>query len=727
MLKKLTVAAKITLGFVTLIVLLVVVGGAGYFALNSASVGFDKYAALTRDSDMAGEMQAAMLMARMQVKDFLIRGTQEEIDQFNRDFGEMDTLVARAQTDIQDPERAALVDQIDAQTDDYADYFVEATQFQDQRDAAVNTVLDVNGPEMEQALTDILVSARDDGDMVAAYEASLALRRLLLARLYMAKYLDTNSRDAVNRVYSELDGLQEELSILDREVENQQRRALLAEVQTRMATYRQGFTDLVNAIDGRNQIVETQLDVIGPDVAAAVDEVKLDIIEDSRALGDAQRASNERTILIIIVVSLAAGLFGIVLAVTITRGIQNQLGKDPAIIQDITGRIADGDLTMSFDTDSKSNRGVYLSMREMTEKLQEIVANIRGASEYVASGSEQISSTAQEMSQGATEQAASAEEVSSSMEEMTSNIRQNADNSLQTEKIAQKSAQDAEEGGEAVRQTVSAMREIAEKITIIEEIARNTNLLALNAAIEAARAGEHGKGFAVVAAEVRRLAERSQKAAAEIGELSTKSVDVAERAGSMLEQIVPDIKKTAELVQEISAASNEQNSGANQINKAIMQLDQVIQQNASGSEEMASMSEELASQSQSLQSTVAYFKVPQTKLNRSAKSLHDVNRVPAAPNGNGAGSATGSSGGDASRGTGHNGGGNATQSTGHNGGGASHRAEQPQTGESSTKMALPQENNNGSGEKSESPKQTAGISLDLGSGSDTGDSEFEEF
>jgi methyl-accepting chemotaxis protein len=195
------------------------------------------------------------------------------------------------------------------------------------------------------------------------------------------------------------------------------------------------------------------------------------------------------------------------------------------------------------------------------------------------------------------------------MEEMGSNIRQNADNALQTEKIAIKSAQDARDGGKAVEQTVSAMREIAGKISIIEEIARQTNLLALNAAIEAARAGEHGKGFAVVASEVRKLAERSQTAAAEISKLSTSSVDVAEKAGAMLLQLVPDIQKTAELVQEISAACNEQSSGAEQVNKAIQQLEQVIQQNASASEEMASTSEELSSQAERLQDAIAFFKV----------------------------------------------------------------------------------------------------------------------
>ncbi|HOW53709.1 MAG TPA: methyl-accepting chemotaxis protein [Syntrophorhabdaceae bacterium] len=273
-------------------------------------------------------------------------------------------------------------------------------------------------------------------------------------------------------------------------------------------------------------------------------------------------------------------------------------------------RLADGDLAVDIKTGGSDETGQLLSaMKNMVDNLKSVVQDVNSAAQNVASGSQQMSSSSQQMSEGATMQAASAEEVSSSMEEMSSNIKQNADNAHQTEKIALKAADDAKEGGQAVTETVSAMKEIATKISIIEEIARQTNLLALNAAIEAARAGEHGKGFAVVATEVRKLAERSQTAAAEISKLSGSSVEVAEKAGEMLTRIVPDIQKTAELVQEISAASNEQNTGADQINKAIQQLDQVIQQNASATEEMASTSEELSSQAENLKTAIGYFKL----------------------------------------------------------------------------------------------------------------------
>jgi len=274
--------------------------------------------------------------------------------------------------------------------------------------------------------------------------------------------------------------------------------------------------------------------------------------------------------------------------------------------------VAQGNLTVQL-IERSPNDELMRSLSSMVGKLSEVVTDVKTAADNVAAGSLQMSSGSQELSQGATEQAAAAEEASAAMEEMSASIKQNADNAHQTEKIAVKSAQDALEGGKAVAKTVTAMKQIAGKISIIEEIARQTNLLALNAAIEAARAGEHGKGFAVVASEVRKLAERSQRAAAEISELSCSSVEVAEMAGDMLNKMLPDIQRTAELVQEISASSKEQDSGAEQINKAIQQLDMVIQQNAAAAEEMSSTAEELASQSEQLQETIGFFELEEQR------------------------------------------------------------------------------------------------------------------
>ncbi len=272
--------------------------------------------------------------------------------------------------------------------------------------------------------------------------------------------------------------------------------------------------------------------------------------------------------------------------------------------------VAGGDLTADLDIRQKDEIGLLSdALRNMVLRLKAVVTEVQTAADYTASGSEEMSASAQEMSQGASEQAASLEEVTSSMEQMGANIQLNADNAAQTEKIALRTAEDAERGGRQFTETVTAMRNIVEKIGIIGEIARQTDLLALNAAVEAARAGDAGKGFAVVAAEVRKLAERSGEAAKEINALSITSVDVAEKAGRMLEKIVPDIRRTAELVQEISAASREQTAGTDQINKALQQLDNVVQQNASAAEEVSSTAEELSAQAQQLQETMAFFKV----------------------------------------------------------------------------------------------------------------------
>ncbi|OQY60315.1 MAG: hypothetical protein B6245_02060 [Desulfobacteraceae bacterium 4572_88] len=276
-------------------------------------------------------------------------------------------------------------------------------------------------------------------------------------------------------------------------------------------------------------------------------------------------------------------------------------------------KLSKGDFGIDVQVTASDEIGqLQSSMKKMTDRFSELVIHIRNAAEQVASGSQELSSAAGGMKNGSEQQAEAGEEVSSSMEEMASNIRQNADNAMQTEKIALKSAEDAREGGKAVSETVTAMKAIVEKISVIGEIARRTDLLALNAAIEAARAGENGKGFAVVAYEVRKLAERTQVAASEISKLSASSVEVAEKAGNMLSHIIPDIQKTAELVQEISAASNEQDTGASQINQAIQQLDQVIQRNASLATEIASTSEELSSQAGLLRNTIGFFKVDKT-------------------------------------------------------------------------------------------------------------------
>ena len=296
----------------------------------------------------------------------------------------------------------------------------------------------------------------------------------------------------------------------------------------------------------------------------------------------------------------------------------------------IADEIAQGDLTVQPKPLSDKDT-LGLSLQSMVERLRGVVADALSAADNVSSGSQELSATSEQMSQGATEQAAAAEQASASMEEMAANIKQNADNAAQTEKISRQSSRDAEASGEAVNRAVDAMRTIADKIGIVQEIARQTDLLALNAAVEAARAGEHGKGFAVVASEVRKLAERSQTAAAEIGTVSCDTVKAAQEAGDMLQRLVPDIRKTAELVSEISAACREQDVGASQINEAIQQLDKVIQQNAGAAEEMSATSEELAAQAEELQTSIAFFRTDAERVPARAQARVSTFKAPAKP------------------------------------------------------------------------------------------------
>jgi len=310
-----------------------------------------------------------------------------------------------------------------------------------------------------------------------------------------------------------------------------------------------------------------------------------------------------------VLMGIGAGIILMVIVLVIiflNKLVINPVTTGMVVAHDMAG----GDLIKDIESKSSNELGVLMrSLGVMIHSLRDVVHNVKNAAEMVAAGSEEIAASAEQMSEGSVEQAASVEEISASVEVMASNIKQNMETAQETRDIAVRTARDAQEGGEAVKQTVNAMRDIADRTSIIEEIARQTNLLALNAAIEAARAGEHGKGFAVVAAEVRKLAERSGVAASEISELTGGSLEVAEKAGTMLEKIVKDIQRNEELVQEVAAASSEQHESSRQISASIQHLDVVVQKNASFSEELSATSQELSSQAVQLQQTMNFFKV----------------------------------------------------------------------------------------------------------------------
>jgi methyl-accepting chemotaxis protein len=371
--------------------------------------------------------------------------------------------------------------------------------------------------------------------------------------------------------------------------------------------------------EGATRTMKAELDPALDRLESAVERVTADTVADVAAAAERQDVDYARLRMGSVLATALALLVALGLAIFITRSITAPIGLLVGVVE----KMAAGDLRESPEVDRNDETGRLLAaVKAMVEKLGEVIGEVRGGAEALTAASTQVSSTSQSLSQGTGEQAASVEETTSSLEEMSASITQNAENSRQTEQMANQGARNADESGKAVNETVGAMKSIAEKISIIEEIAYQTNLLALNAAIEAARAGEHGRGFAVVATEVRKLAERAQKAAKEIGELAGSSVKVAERSGVLIAELVPAIRKTADLVQEVTAASQEQSAGVQQVSKAMAQVDQVTQRNASAAEELSSTAEEMSSQAEALLQIIGFFQVRGAAYAPRAKAIH---------------------------------------------------------------------------------------------------------
>ncbi len=429
-----------------------------------------------------------------------------------------------------------------------------------------------------------------------ADDVNRLVKYLLSSRRIEKNYLINQKQEYINEMGEIYSQTIAQIELTESKLKNQKNIEQLRVVKNSVIEYREAFDVVVQAKDKQAKS-ETEMIQAARDFKIKADEFEgIQISRKETAL-----AQTKTTTLIVSIIIL---VLSVIIASLLTRSITFGIGKSV----EFADKMARGDLTAKIDIQQKDEVGQLVnSLVQMGKKLFEIVENITMGANNIASASQQIASTSQEMSQGASEQASSVEEVSSSMEQMASNIQQNTENSVTTEKIALNAAKEISLGSEATASAVNAMKNIAGKIRIINDIAFQTNILALNAAVEAARAGEHGKGFAVVAAEVRKLAERSKIAADEIDELSIGGVSVAEKAGNKLIDIVPEIEKTAKLIQEISASSQEQNTGADQINNSVQHLNLVTQQNAAASEELATSAEELAGQAEQLKDIISFF------------------------------------------------------------------------------------------------------------------------
>lgn len=610
MLKNMKVSSLLAIGFGSVLFIMIIISIISFNGLGTAVDGFKEYRGLARDTNLAGRVQANMLMVRLYVKDFFNTGSPDSVVKYHERMKLAQELIAKAKTEIQKPERAKNVQVIVENLDEYQQFFEQVILMKAERDTLVKDGMDPNGLAMRKDLTEIMKTAYQDKDPEAAYYAGRIQEHVLLARLYAAKFLQDNQEASAERFHKEIgEEIDHLAATLDKGLQNPERRRLFKSFMKARKIYNEKFNQVHNLIIKRNDIIKNQLDRMGPIIAEASEDVKLSVKKDQDILGPKVQKNNERASLTVIYTSIAGIVVALFLTWLIVFLIKRPLGEEPSVLKGIAQQIAAGNLEINYDTKGKQPSGVFADMIEMSKNLKEIVANVINTANSMAQASSQVSQSVQDLSSGASEQAASVEETSSSLEEISANVNQNADNAKQTEKMAQSASHQAEQGGKAVKETVIAMKAIAEKINIIEDIAYQTNLLALNAAIEAARAGEHGKGFAVVAAEVRKLAGRSEEAAGEISDLAKNSVSVSEQAGNLLDEIVPSIQKTADLVQEITAASEEQASGINEINGAMTQLDTVTQNNAALSEELASTAEEMNSQAMSLEDMMGFFNI----------------------------------------------------------------------------------------------------------------------
>lgn len=660
MLKNLKVATLIGSGFGLIILLLMIISSYSYLSMGTAANGFEEYRRTAKQTNLIGRIQANMLMVRLNVKDFNTTGSEQDKQQYHEYLAKTGDFIKEAESSIKNPERKAMIDAVSKDLADYDAAMGKIFNMRKERDGLVDGALNVLGPQIENDLTSLMNVAEKNQDTAAAILIGAARRDLLLTRIHVVKFLDTNLAvdvEMVEKKFAEMsDGLRKvQNRLVDPSSQEQSKK-----IGDDARKYITAFRDLVKIITARNEIIKDSLNKIGPDMAKTTEDIKLSYMKSQDDLGPVLQANNEKTVRMILIVSTIALLAGVGLAFFTARQITLPLGGEPAAMAAIAQKIAKGDLSINFDS-SKKLYGLYAAMQEMTEVLKEraviaetiaagdlrkeiqlnskedvlgnafhtmsenlnnLISEISMATSQIASGSDQVSSTSQSLSQGATEQAASIEEISSSMTEIASQTKTNAENAVEANRLATAAKADAETGNQQMQGMLQAMSDISESgrniskiIKVIDEIAFQTNLLALNAAVEAARAGQHGKGFAVVAEEVRNLAARSAKAARETSELIEGSVAKTERGTEMadltsasLQKIVEGVGKVTDIIAEISHASQEQSQAINQTNEGLAQVDQVIQANTAAAEEGAAAAEELSAQADHMRQLVSRFR-----------------------------------------------------------------------------------------------------------------------
>ncbi len=657
------ISRKIYLGFALILILLTAGSVVSWHALRQAADGFVEYRGLARGANLCGRLQANMLMVRMNVKDFIITGSEKDVQEYRDYLEKTQGFLDQAQQEIQKPNRAALIDEIAESVVDYEAGFAQVLTLQDKRHQTVNEVLNVQGPQMERKLTEIMLSANQDQDAAAAYRAGLALRHLLLARLYVIKFLDTNDQPTVDRVNEEFSKMQEQVGVMDQELKDPDRRALLAEVTKLESSYKSGFQNLVETIYARNEIIENTLDKIGPQIATAAEDVKLSVKADQDTLGPALQAANTRAVIIVVSVAGVALTLGIVISILLARSIIKPIINTSQALQDIAE--GEGDLTRRLDDSHQDELGTMAKWFNLfVSRIESVIREMAGNATTLTTESTELLATATDLTNGAGETskqsasvAAGAEEMSANMnnmassagqvsdniktvaaavEEMLASVTDVAQNAQNAAGVADNASKLANQSNERISELGAAADEIGKVIEVIQDIAEQTNLLALNATIEAARAGEAGKGFAVVATEVKELAKQTgdatedirkrvqgiqsspSDAVTSIGEISGVITQVNEvsrviatsvdEQSSTMKEIAQNVAQTASAAEVISTGVAESASASSEITQTIAGVDQTARLSAAGAEQTQKAGEGLSNLAEQLQSLVNQFK-----------------------------------------------------------------------------------------------------------------------
>ncbi len=651
MFKKLNLVTQIGIAFASILALLVVISVSSWVGLSSSYTGLVDYRGLARDTNLAGRVQANMLMVRLSVLKFLNERSEESINIYTERLTKMEGFLDEARAEIQQPERARLIKQVIVGVENYKTGFNDVVGLFRQRNKIVEENLDPAGLSMRQQMTDIMKSAHDDDDTSAAYSASQVQEHLLLGRLYVVKYLVTNSKADHERADKELlEVLPPLVAELDREIQNPKRRALLDEFKRQYTRYTTAFKGVSDTIEMRNKLIKSTLNTVGPVIAGQIEEVKLSVKKDQDLLGPQVQGETESTLQVVTWLSVMALITGLALAWFMARIIRQPIGGEPRDIASITQAISAGDLTQNLPVTDRDT-GIYRSVGEMSIKLRELIGGIIDTSHSLTDNVQQAAQISTETSQTIKQQQSKTTSVSASVAQMAASIQEVVRHAAESASLAADGISEVERGKTTVNSTLTEINNLAKNlessveiiksleqnsadigsvIEVIQNISEQTNLLALNAAIEAARAGEQGRGFAVVADEVRTLAQRTKKSTSEIQDMvqrlqsgtsaavnaiensyvqAQQTVSKSEETGNALEQIHQAIGDISNMNIQVAASVEQQSTVADDIARDVEEISSGLEETTASAAQTSEASNHLKGVASQLQHLVSGFRV----------------------------------------------------------------------------------------------------------------------